>query len=427
VIIESPPIPNLTAPADLSIGINPDMTFTWDAVVNATSYQIQIAIDTGFTITMVTQTVTSNSYTYSLPYGIYLWRVRAQIDTLTGEWSSVYVFGIEPLSVPNMIAPSDMATITDPNVTFTWDTVDKATGYVIQISDDETFTTVIDEQTLTTTSHMLFMPTSGTYHWRVRATEGGVLSEWSNSHTFFVEPLPIPSNPTPTSGSVLYDANVIFSWDAVTGAGEYQIRIATDSGMTNIIYDQTTTNTSQNHSLPALGVYYWQVRGINTPIIGGGSSVNSLAILTIPPTLIAPADMASATISDVTFSWDAVSGATDYQIQISLHPEFATIAFDDVVSDTTHIQSFIYPSTYYWRVRVADNGDWSAVRQFTIQAPPAPNLITPLDMTTTPIADVNFSWDAVAGATEYSIQIASDRGFTTIIHKPSPRQHIPIP
>jgi subtilisin-like proprotein convertase family protein/photosystem II stability/assembly factor-like uncharacterized protein len=61
-----------------------------------------------------------------------------------------------------------------------------------------------------------------------------------------------------------------FSWNATTGATEYDIDIATDAGFNTIVETGTTTNTTYtlSNNLNNQTVYYWRVRGKNSCATG---------------------------------------------------------------------------------------------------------------------------------------------------------------
>jgi len=82
---------NLTAPADGASDVFADnANFSWDADANATSYEIDIATDAGFTAIAESGTPSSNNYmtTSLIPDTPYFWRVRSVNDCGTGGYST---------------------------------------------------------------------------------------------------------------------------------------------------------------------------------------------------------------------------------------------------------------------------------------------------------------------------------------------------
>lgn len=93
------------------------------------------------------------------------------------------------------------------------------------------------------------------------------------------------------------------------------------------------------------------------------------------PTLSTPTNNSTGYMPNTSFLWNAVSGATSYQIQIATDAGFTSIvAGREGLSIPRYVPVDALPfSTLYWRVRAADAigyGSWSAVYQYTLAAPP---------------------------------------------------------
>jgi hypothetical protein len=52
-------------------------------------------------------------------------------------------------------------------------------------------------------------------------------------------------------------------------------------------------------------------------------------------------------------------------------------------------------------------------------APDAPALVSPADGSTALAVPVTLSWNAVAGVTDYTVELATDAGFTQIVQSPT--------
>ncbi len=81
-------VPTLLTPSDgVSQSLRP--TFTWGSIDGATSYQIQIANNASFTRAgTYSATTTSYTPTANLTAGTYYWRVRALVNSASGDWSA---------------------------------------------------------------------------------------------------------------------------------------------------------------------------------------------------------------------------------------------------------------------------------------------------------------------------------------------------
>ncbi|MCL4256852.1 MAG: hypothetical protein KJ043_24045, partial [Anaerolineae bacterium] len=326
---------------------------------------------------------------------------------------------ITPLPAPVILAPIHMTDVTDPNVTFSWDAVTEATEYELQISTDGIFGTIIHTQTITTTSYNYTLPASDVYYWRVRAKNSLITGLWTSPQQLTYL-LSTPNLLLPDDMTTLASSDVTLTWDSVAGALEYRIQISRDSAFTMILFDGAVGTTSHTQAFIYANTYYWRVQAIYSD----WSAVRQFTIQApVAPNLIAPLDMTTTPIADVNFSWDAVTDATEYHIQIGSDSDFIYSVYSYVVTTTSYAYTMPSFGTYYWRIRAKQNtlwGDWSAVRQFTIEELSVPILTAPVDMTTTDNPNLLFTWDVVASATSYQIQIATDSGFTGVVYDASP-------
>jgi hypothetical protein len=108
--------------------------------------------------------------------------------------------------------------------------------------------------------------------------------------------------------------------------------------------------------------------------------VRSFATATAPgpgiPELASPASGAGDIGLRPDFVWNAVSGATDYQLALATAADFSGTVITETLTATSWSVGFdlAYGTTYYWRVRARDAsgyGEWSAARSFTTRMSPA--------------------------------------------------------
>ena len=181
-----PNVPELTAPANGSAGVSTSPTFSWNAALNASTYNLTVSRYANLSSPVISQTgLTSTSYTGSgLSDGpTYYWGVEA-VNAYGSTWSSIWSFTTAAgNSAPNNIslsnntiaaglpANTEVGTLstTDPDIgdTFTYSFVEGGGS-----SDNSSFT--ISGSSLQTSTSL----SSGEYTIRVRSTDqGGLYTE----------------------------------------------------------------------------------------------------------------------------------------------------------------------------------------------------------------------------------------------------------
>ncbi len=247
-------------------------------------------------------------------------------------------------------------------------------------------------------------------------------------------PCATPGTPTlvaPANGSVINDTTPTFRWNAASNANDYHVQIDNNADFSSPEKNFMTTRTDYTLAVGlAPGTYYWRVRGRNTSdgcnTYGPWSAVWTVVITNCAtpgtPTLVAPANGSATNSTTPTFSWNAASNATRYQVQIDNNADFSSPEKNFYATGTSYkLAVGLTPATYYWRVRGQNTssgcntyGAWSAVRSLTICATPAaPALVSPVSGTVTADTTPSFSWSAVANATQYQVQIDNNADFSS--------------
>ncbi len=134
------------------------------------------------------------------------------------------------------------------------------------------------------------------------------------------------------------------------------------------------------------------------------------AAVLAPPTLTAP-DSGSTVTGNPVFRWTAVSGAARYRIEVSATPTFASTLVADETQNLQYTPIAELPlGTLYWHVAARDASNTLgtyAGDSFTKDWGVAPNPLAPAgDATLTfPTDPLLFTWDALAGAQSYELQV----------------------
>ena len=153
---------------------------------------------------------------------------------------------------------------------------------------------------------------------------------------------------------------------------------------------------------------------------GRGIWYIDLDISLATPSLNSPSNDSRAVQSgNLDLSWNSVTNATKYHLQIATDPSFSNIIFNNnnVTSTEVLVPSLDYYTDYFWRVSAlagASQSDWSDTWMFRTKLA-TPKTISPendeegLDLT------VNLSWSQVNGAENYTLQVSTDNAFNDIL------------
>jgi hypothetical protein len=233
--------------------------------------------------------------------------------------------------------------------------------------------------------------------------------------------LPTPTAVAPANGLVV-DALPAFSWAAVAKADRYEFQLAADSGMNSPVLgrgdDQFTTRNTRatlTKTIPN-GTYWWRVRALQT---NGTPSAwtaprSIVKSWTSAPALQSPArgEIMVHPTHPLVLRWSPVPRAAKYIVSIATDPTLGTIVSPKAeTSGTVYVprSTLLSPGTYYWGVTPVDaqghRGAPSPVQSF-VWTWPTSTLARVDDMfAAAEVFDPLFSWDPIAGAARYELEI----------------------
>jgi hypothetical protein len=418
--------PTLIGPGDgTSVPAGTQINFSWQPFAGSAGYDLEIF--DGENWSLVAENLTGTSHSATLPQGDYLWKVRANFD---GDCGPAYseprelVVGANCTGgvAVNLTSPARGATLTAP-VRFEWTAAPAiAQGYQLWVHEQgQRLPRLLTETENTFYETGDIVP--GSYEWWV-ITEYDNCPDAESNHRLFTltgeDNCPrAPGTATlvsPANGANNLSSPVTFQWNAVPDATGYRVLAYFESEPTVL---GTTTSTSLTVGVPA-GSGFWAVQtlfGDDCPTTIGDRRAFTVTTGTpcsdTPPQLVTPANNATVTTSQVTFSWNAVTGATHYRLFVATGDE----DFDFYGETTaTSIQRFV-PATgvVRWFViagfAVCDDLR-SPTQTFTVateaNCPAATiTLIAPAPGATA-TSPVRFAWSAVPNAVAYRIWISID-------------------
>lgn len=353
---------------------------TFDSV---DGYQVQVARDAKFTQIVETwETFESNTWSFFalLPATFtsknayednesYYWRVRIRHERYLsssaffdyGAWSPAMRFRLDSRLVGNPRPTSGI--IAEGTPTFTWDRVEGAAGYKLQVDDDANFSSplisvLVDGASFTPTDALA----DGAYYWRVAMRRSDtVIGHWTPTMSFtklsaWPDPLS-PANDAVVSQQPTFDWRALLMPDIEPrlAAPRYRLQIASDPGFSSPRnYDTAATSytVKKTQSLTD-GTWHWRVAILDANgRLGAFGPTQRVYKEYRPPTLIAPPQGSSGSIP--AFEWAPMDGAAYYKMQIADNALFnsATTATTDNARYTP-LTKFA-KGIYYWRVQMLD-------------------------------------------------------------------------
>jgi hypothetical protein len=134
------------------------------------------------------------------------------------------------------------------------------------------------------------------------------------------------------------------------------------------------------------------------------------------PTLIAPSNGLFTKNTTPIFSWNPVSDATKYRLQVDKRVNFSSPVINITTYGTAHKPAAMANRTYYWRVQAKVDGEWGAwseVWTFTIDTvrPARPVLTSPVGGVTVSAQHPLFQWTEPDVVDHYQIQVDNSSRF----------------
>jgi len=275
-----------------------------------------------------------------------------------------------------LVAPIDDALLALENVNFSWDQVDFAEGYRLQVMTPNFETPlqlVLD--TIVANTNFTHSLDPETYQWRVRAENSAFATPYSAARDLIVDEIPFPDKEVrlirPTDNTNSNDLDQNLEWESVLGATEYTIQILGMNGQ--VLLEETIAETSLAATFIE-GSFTWQVQAIRNLEITDFSTNTIIIDTTAPnqPSPVAPADQSASTETAISFSWsrtDLAGSAEKDSIYIYTDSSLQTLLSKNQGTNKS-FSSNLQTGTFYWNVKAFDEAgntsDLSDIFSFTI-------------------------------------------------------------
>jgi hypothetical protein len=419
----------LTSPANGAAGVASLVTFKWDAVKNASSYELFTSYN-GADFVQAGETANTTSLTRLISAGTSVsWYVETKFPGCPTTKSSVFRFTVEASKCPDgsitLRTPANGATITSP-ATFSWSAVTNAGSYRLWVAmggGDPAAVARVDG-----TSATVSLP-SGDGEWWIEAmptatataTADACSSILSSRGKFtvakanncdgrsaptLVSPLGTLAAPATTD-----DTEVELKWNTVAGATAYRVWLVTSEGLTDL---GLTKDDEMKQELKP-GSYGWFVEVIfdGCPAMASARAyfkveASATRCPTDSPSIITPPNGALNVSSPVTLQWSAVLGAIEYRVFASV--DGGAMLLIGTTGETSMIRA-VPAGIVDWQVEAVFRecpSTRSARARFTVPraancATAAPQLLAPQDGAANVPSPVDFAWTPVSNAVKYIV------------------------
>jgi bifunctional pyridoxal-dependent enzyme with beta-cystathionase and maltose regulon repressor activities len=352
------------------------INLTWAEIADATKYEVEAD-------GVVVGTVSEPSYTHSslLAGTAHKYRVRALTDTNTSAWTAILTQSTLPTSVTGLTINS----VTNVTIGLKWNAVTGATGYDLEIDGTVVSTTA--------TAYNKSGLTANTDHtFRIRSKNAAGVGTWSDliSGTTQLN--------TPVLKATSEETAINLTWAEIADATKYEVEA-------DGVVVGTVNEPSYTHSgLLAGTAHKYRVRAL--------TDTNTSAWTAILTQSTIPASVSGLTINSVTnaaiaLKWNAVTGATGYDLEID-----GTVV---AVTGVAYTKSGLAANTdHTFRIRsknAAGVGTWSDLISGKTQ------LNTPVLKATSEETAINLTWAEIADATKYEVE--ADGVVVATVNEPS--------
>lgn len=231
---------------------------------------------------------------------------------------------------------------------------------------------------------------------------------------------------TPANGATDINLTASLNWQAITNTENYRLQIATDIDFMNIVRETSTSATTFNASgLENNTTYYWRIFTSNScedvsSEVYSFTTILDLGIAATNPS-VAICNSETASFSLVLGSDFETTGAT---FSVSNLPMGATATFspnpvlpNEATTLTVENLQDAIADNYVLSIN-ADDGTNSTNRGLVINldTPPLPVAMNaPMDAAVEVDLSPQFIWIPTDGADDYTLEIATDQDFTTIV------------
>lgn len=283
-----------------------------------------------------------------------------------------------------MITPIQGAIIEGNTVQFSWQNLNGADNYRIQVLNSNQSYAL---DSLVSTNNFVYTLNPGSYQWRVKGENFAYETQYTFPVGFTVEASDNLSNQTvilltPSNNIYTNNTNIILTWNSLNAADYYNLDLIKLFNGQETVFQQTnilpTSFNVPSSTFTEDAEYKWKVKALNSTSESPFSERSIYVDRATPnqPALVSPNDQATVT-NVVTFNWvngtdtGNVQSTITNTIEISSDINFSALINTSNTVNNSYQYTFSSSGSYYWRVKSSDAAsnvsDFSNVRSITIQ------------------------------------------------------------
>jgi Divergent InlB B-repeat domain len=414
----------ITSPASGSTLSSNAATFSWSACPDASAYYLDLGATEGSNTYLDSGDLSSSTTSYSvtdLPTnGSTVW--ARWYYNVNGSWSYVDSSYTASGGIPGgdtiaqMTSPTPSSTLPGSTVTFQWSTGSGPTAYWLDIGNNAGGNNYYSQNQGTATSVSVSgLPTNGSTVYVTLYSQ--INGTWfSNAYTYTAESVTLAQITSPTPSTTLPGSSVTFQWSTGTGATSYYLDVGTSSSVNKYYSQSQGTNTSVTvSSLPVDGstiivTLYSLINGSyqnNQYTYTAFNAQGSAAVMATPT------PGSQFTSGSATFTWNAVTGAQAYWLDVG-STSGGNNYYSQNQGSATSVNVSTLPtngSQVYVTLYTEFGGTWyNNIYSYTAVSYSLATMSSPSPGSPLPGPSATFTWTTGSGPTAYYLDIGSTSG-----------------
>jgi hypothetical protein len=391
------------------------VTFSWAAVTGADQYWVDVGSRMAVGDYFAQATTSTSLPVSSAPCDGRT--VFVQLFThIQGAWQTPNQYTYTAATgCAALSAPAANSTFAGTSQVFSWAAVSGADQYWLDVGNGPRRGDIFGAATTGTSDSVTGIPCDGRLIYvQLWTHKSGV---WQNPGEYLYTAAPTcgggggggGGGSSPAPGSTLTSPSQTFSWSAVTGADQYWLDVGSRLANGDYFASATTSTSLTVNSIPCDGRTVFVQEWVH---MGGVWQTPTQLTFTAPTgcaVLTAPANGSTFTDTTVNFTFNAITGADQYWLDVG-----NVVGHGDIFGAATMTTSVSVPNvpcdgrTIYAQLWTHKNGVWQNPGRYQFTAWGACGGVThPVPSTTLTGSNVTFNWTPGTGVTAFWLDVGT--------------------